>query len=274
MASNTLALHWTEHESWLKKGFSRLRRDEEFFDVTLACGPREIRAHRVILSACSPFFRTHLKNIPHHNPFLYLKGFRPDHLESIISFIYNGEVRIHSEELEEFLACAEELKVHGLPQNRPTQPKVIIKEEEDDFLNDGVPIVPRADSSRKRSFKQEVDEEDMFHLMDHLAGDHSGFALKEEDGRGDASKNKQLDAEIAKLISERDPNTEIFSCLRCPYSSLNKDNLKKHIEARHFLTDGYTCDTCGRVFKTRETLAKHKIKLHKEGEPRDKIMKY
>lgn len=42
--------------------FSReLREQEEFVDVTLACEGQQVAAHKVVLSACSPYFRSLLK---------------------------------------------------------------------------------------------------------------------------------------------------------------------------------------------------------------------
>ncbi|QQP58307.1 Broad-complex core protein isoform 6, partial [Caligus rogercresseyi] len=116
MASpETLCLHWNEYENNIKQGFSQLRDCEDFFDVTLTCGgPKPIKAHRVILSACSSFFRSMLKSISHPHPFLYLRGIKAKHLESILAFMYNGEVRVESEELDEFLLCAQDLRVNGL----------------------------------------------------------------------------------------------------------------------------------------------------------------
>lgn len=38
-----------------------LREQEEFVDVTLACEGQQVSAHKVVLSACSPYFRSLLK---------------------------------------------------------------------------------------------------------------------------------------------------------------------------------------------------------------------
>ncbi|QQP53562.1 Putative LOC100869307 [Caligus rogercresseyi] len=60
--------------------------------------------------------------------------------------------------------------------------------------------------------------------------------------------------------------TFMYNCLKCSYSSLRHLNVKRHIEARHFLTDGFKCSKCSGVFKTRETRSKHFLKQHK-GDP-------
>ena len=67
-------LRWNDFESNISTAFKEVREDKDFFDVTIACGDEQIQAHKVILSACSPFFRTVLRNNRHEHPLLYLKG--------------------------------------------------------------------------------------------------------------------------------------------------------------------------------------------------------
>nr|ACO10878.1 Broad-complex core protein isoform 6 [Caligus rogercresseyi] len=111
-----LHLRWNDFESNIKLGFSELRQDEDFYDVTLACESKQVKAHKVILSACSPFFRSLIKSVSHAHPLLYLRGIKFAHLEALLSFMYNGEVNVTQEELTEFLSIAEELKIRGLTQ--------------------------------------------------------------------------------------------------------------------------------------------------------------
>ena len=41
--------------------FRSLKEEEDFIDVTLSCEERQYSAHKVVLSACSPYFRKLLK---------------------------------------------------------------------------------------------------------------------------------------------------------------------------------------------------------------------
>merc|ERR1712088_593366 len=77
----------------------------------------QVQAHKVILSACSPFFRNVLRKNPHQHPLLYLKGVKYQEMLSVLNFTYQGEVNVAQEELNSFLAVAEELRVKGLTQN-------------------------------------------------------------------------------------------------------------------------------------------------------------
>jgi len=111
------SLKWNDFQSNISVAFQELREDKEFFDVTLACEENQVQAHKVILSACSPFFRTILKRNKHEHPLLYLKGVKYSDIVAVLNFMYHGEVNVAQEELNSFLAVAEELKVKGLTRN-------------------------------------------------------------------------------------------------------------------------------------------------------------
>jgi len=118
MGSEKFCLRWNDFESNISSSFSELRDDKDFFDVTLSCDDEQIQAHKLIISACSPFFRNVLKRNPHQNPLLYLKGVRFNDLQAVLNFMYHGEVNVAQEDLNSFLAVAEDLKVKGLTQNQ------------------------------------------------------------------------------------------------------------------------------------------------------------
>jgi len=118
MGSEKFCLRWNDFETNISIAFRELRDDKDFFDVTLACDDEQIQAHKVILSACSPFFRNVLRRNPHQHPLLYLKGVKYTDLQSVLNFMYHGEVNVAQEELNSFLAVAEDLRVKGLTQNQ------------------------------------------------------------------------------------------------------------------------------------------------------------
>ena len=77
--------------------FCDLREDSEFFDVTLCCdnGRDTLPAHKLILAACSPLFRSILAHQKcQQNPFLYLKGINLRELQAVLDFVYYGEVNV------------------------------------------------------------------------------------------------------------------------------------------------------------------------------------
>jgi len=143
MSSEKFCLRWNDFESNISVAFRELRDDKDFFDVTLACDDEQIQAHKVILSACSPFFRNILRRNPHQHPLLYLKGVKYTDIQSVLNFMYHGEVNVAQEELNSFLAVAEELRVKGLtqgPNANSSKPKA-----------DSRPPRPRSPPAQQRS---------------------------------------------------------------------------------------------------------------------------
>jgi len=116
-SSEKFCLRWNDFESNISVAFREIREEKDFFDCTLSVGSRQIQAHKLILSACSPFFRSILRQNPHQHPLLYLKGVEFTDLQAVLNFMYHGEVNVAQEELNSFLAVAEDLKVKGLTQN-------------------------------------------------------------------------------------------------------------------------------------------------------------
>lgn len=70
----------------------------------------------MVLSACSPYFKTLLEENPSKHPIIILKDVPFSHLQSILEFMYAGEVNVSEEQLSAFLKTAERLKVKGLAE--------------------------------------------------------------------------------------------------------------------------------------------------------------
>jgi len=124
--TDNFCLRWNDFAENVSGAFKELRTESDFFDVTLACtdsGTKTLQAHKVILSACSNFFKSTFRQQTnankHPNPYIYLRGVTYTDLTSILDFIYNGEVNVAQEDLNSFLAVAEELQIKGLT-NRDT----------------------------------------------------------------------------------------------------------------------------------------------------------
>ncbi|XP_039969729.1 protein abrupt-like isoform X2 [Bactrocera tryoni] len=108
------ALKWSEFQSSIVNCFQRLRDEEDFVDVTISCDQRSFAAHRVVLSACSPYFRKLLKSNPCKHPIIILRDVYSEHMECLLSFMYNGEVNIRQDQLQDFLKAAHMLQIRGL----------------------------------------------------------------------------------------------------------------------------------------------------------------
>ena len=109
-------LHWHSHSDHLMEALNEMMLSSEFTDVTLVTDDkRQIRAHRNILSAASPVFKSILQiDSKNANPVIYLRGIQHSEMESIMQFIYLGEARFYEERKSEFLTVSKNLEIKEL----------------------------------------------------------------------------------------------------------------------------------------------------------------
>ena len=113
--ADQFCLKWNNYQLSLTSAFKNILEEEDFVDVTLSAGGSNLKAHKVVLSACSSYFRDLLKGISlWQHPVLVLKDVRFLELQSILEFVYNGEVNVEQDRLESFLKTAELLRIKGL----------------------------------------------------------------------------------------------------------------------------------------------------------------
>lgn len=111
------SLRWNNYVTHVTEAFNVLRFENDLVDVTLCCDGGKIKAHKMLLSACSNYFRQIFKENPCQHPVIIFRNFKYEDLNAIINFMYHGEVNIFQEQLESFLITAEFLEVKGLTDN-------------------------------------------------------------------------------------------------------------------------------------------------------------
>ncbi|KAI9563702.1 hypothetical protein GHT06_011166 [Daphnia sinensis] len=120
MSHHQFCLKWNNHSSNLLKVFGRLFSNESFTDVTLAAEGRSIRAHKMVLSACSTYFEQLF--LEHAEPpvtgpmIVIMRETSFDDLAIIVEFMYKGEINVSQDQLGSLLRTAESLRVKGLAQ--------------------------------------------------------------------------------------------------------------------------------------------------------------
>ncbi|KAK0091551.1 hypothetical protein PV326_003047 [Microctonus aethiopoides] len=114
-------LRWNNFQANITSQFEALRDDEDFVDVTFACDGRRLQAHKVVLSACSPYFKELFKTNPCKHPIIFMRDVEFEHLQSLLEFMYAGEVNISQAELPTFLRTAESLQIRGLTDSQNNQ---------------------------------------------------------------------------------------------------------------------------------------------------------
>uniref|UniRef100_A0A1B6KZB8 BTB domain-containing protein n=1 Tax=Graphocephala atropunctata TaxID=36148 RepID=A0A1B6KZB8_9HEMI len=115
MAGQHYCLRWNNYQSNMTSVFHHLLRTEAFVDVTLACNNHSLKAHKVVLSACSSYFQKILLDNPSQHPTIIMPhDVCFSDLKFIIEFVYRGEIDVSQCELQSLLKTADQLKIKGL----------------------------------------------------------------------------------------------------------------------------------------------------------------
>jgi len=236
-SSDDFLLTKNNFELCTKNAFKNLINESDFSDVTLACSDdKQIKAHKVILQACSPFFRKIFLKNPHQHPLLYLKDVTHRDLGAILEFMYEGATKINKDHLDSFLTAAQELRVDGLifPE---------AKERDSFYMNDKTleETVEKEDDPAKR-FKMEDDSQTEYQIK---RNDQENFQDSFEDYRMPPTPYDY----------ERTASTD----------EINKD--KENENAGKF-----KCDMCDVYIAHKWNMMRHKIRVHgvPEKEPRSR----
>ena len=73
MSDEKFCLKWNDFERFAAKSFNDLRKEKDFFDITLVSEDCvQFESHKVLLSASSYFFKNILRMNQHSHPMLYL----------------------------------------------------------------------------------------------------------------------------------------------------------------------------------------------------------
>merc|ERR1719219_1282991 len=103
---------WQQFLEHLRHLSQQLYHEGEYSDVTLVSDDQtQFKAHKFVLSACSPVFKKIIDNNPSQHPLIYLRGIQSYEIESILQFMYLGEGRFYYERMGEFLKVAKDLEV-------------------------------------------------------------------------------------------------------------------------------------------------------------------
>ncbi|XP_030375384.1 protein jim lovell [Scaptodrosophila lebanonensis] len=121
-------LRWHNHQTSLLSTLPMLLDQSHLTDVTISAEGRMLRAHRVILSACSTFFMDIFRALDaSSHPVIIIPGANFNAIVALLSFMYSGEVNVYEEQIPMLLSLAETLGIKGLADvqnnNIPKQTK-------------------------------------------------------------------------------------------------------------------------------------------------------
>ena len=258
-SSETFGLKWNDYITNITSSYAEFRQDPNFADVTLVSQDnKKIEAHKVVLASGSKFFKTMLSLNQHPHPLIYMRNISTKDLETAVTFLYQGEVNILQEDLDNFLTLAEELQLKGLsgpketskydetakqqPRNNYKEPR---KEQDIHRLGSEISTPPTQESRYIENNSHAVS------LVGAEASTKSPVSFR--DG------NEELDTQITSMMTKVEGRT--WACTVCGKRDQNV-NIKKHIESHHIKSVPRSCNICGKIFRLKDTLLKHIHKNH------------
>lgn len=106
-----MCFRWDNHASNICYNFQQMFFTNTLVDVTLVCEGKTLKAHKLILSACSSLFKSILTTHPSDHPTIILFGVAFTELKALVDFMYHGVTGIDEENVAALIKCAENLKV-------------------------------------------------------------------------------------------------------------------------------------------------------------------
>ncbi|KAK0084251.1 hypothetical protein PV325_007367 [Microctonus aethiopoides] len=191
MGDKTFNLTWNNHLANLSGLFEALYKSGSLTDTTLACQGGLLRAHRLVLAACSPYFERVFKEHYGEQPILILKGVAVEEMECLLDFMYRGSINVAEEHLPSLIKTATDLEIRGLSGDHRNESNMY---------------------SRVETRLQGCHIETRFRPMDYRKGQSVSFLSKENCGSSiEGSGNVKMEIEVEDdpmVMEEHDESYE------------------------------------------------------------------
>ena len=180
---------------------------------------------------------------------------------AIVDFLYYGEANVFQENIEAFLALAEELDLKGLTGNKSNN-------TEEDF--DENPKKRKAKTTRnipkyeENPFKANelVPNEEPIEITERAVAIAQSNRMQVS-----ITDVQDLEEQVKSMITKSvnstlDGKRVAYVCTVCGKEGYSKD-IKDHIESNHIEGVSIPCNACDKRFRSRSGLRQHCTKNHK-----------
>ena len=187
-------LNWHTYTDHLKEMMHSLMEAKNSTDVTLVCDDKnKLRAHKFVLSACSPMFHSIIEDLPQKDSVIYLRGVLSQEMKAILQFMYLGQATFYQDRMNDVLKVARSLEI-----------KELGKDVSDSLLN------------QKIDTNQDSQKENSNDIVNHTPPSNN---IEETDLKGT----------IRNYLSEAGK----FRCNKCDRQFSLKFNLQQHFSSLH-----------------------------------------
>ena len=164
----------------------------------------------------------------------------------MLDYIYQGEVQIFQEYLDRFLEIAEKFRLNGLltdNDNSEVQDSNKVQDEEEFNLIQDRKTHSTSETTRHSDSDTNVSE--------------SKVALPSKQYID--TSNSEVENKFYELIVKED---NMYRCTVCDRRMQNRTFMSRHLET-HLSGLSYECPTCGKSFRSTNSLNSHKSLYHR-----------
>ena len=244
--SEKFNLKWNDFQTNVSKSFGLFRNEEYLHDVTLVTDDfNQVKAHKLVLSACSDYFKKLLLTINQAQPHICLDGVNSVDLKNVLDYVYEGEVKIHQEDLDRFLILAQKLQLQGLigaTEDEEDKPEKLSSNIDHDVIED-----------ETGNYKTDIETPG---VRKNRVYNKGGIVAIPSD---DQDQKQMIDENI--IINEDGS----VSCKICGKKSNEKQKmhyLRQHMET-HIEGKSFSCPVCQKSFRSKNSLSNHKSLNHR-----------
>ena len=273
MSQEQFDLTWHTNTDHLRSMLHDLMYTNELTDVTLVSeDKKQFKAHKVILSASSSFFKSIICDLS--SPMIYLRGIQSHQIDSILQFIYLGKTTICQDQMLNFLDVAKSLEIDEVVRVFETDFDNLKDVKAQDFYqnDNSAQSVEKVRSSVIKENPMKINKiGDKFHCKKcdmkfkrkstarkHIRSVHLGYKYSCNQCNNKFSLRSSLNVHT-KALHEG----VIYSCNKCFYKARTQSQLYQHVKSVH---EGvtYPCDKCNYAASRKDHLKTHMKLMHNE----------
>ena len=238
------SLKWNDFHSNVSKSFGLFRSEEYLYDVRLMTEDyHEVSAHKLVLSACSEYFRNIFKKSNKQDTLICLDGVTNSDLKNVLDYIYLGELQIYQDKLDRFLAVAAKLKLEGL-----------LNQEEEETKYAEIPNTQHSTiDDNKEKVSKKMDKPSSINTAEIEANVSPVKIVK----LNDAMVHGELDSKIREFGEIVEGGRRCNLCHKL-VPGKNATNFRNHVERYHMEGLSFDCPVCSKTFRSRGTLSMHR----------------
>ena len=267
-------LKWNNFQENTIQTFSKLRIEEDFYDVTLVSDDqKQIPAHKVVLSSSSKYFKNILKSNMHSHPMLCLNGITSMELENVLDYIYKGEVQIFHENIDKFLNIARRLQINGLLSSDNYEQLISNQSIETEHEPASQTIDKLNEASKDResyvTYYGYDNSLNAAYVNENLNQNEVNDEIYESSFRITSKQSRMAEEDhlISEILDNSIENDEIAShfCIHCKFSSNDVEEFLAHLKLEEHLKNTklktrnaiMLCKVCNMSFKKYRDVVRH-----------------